>query len=299
MKKGLGMVFFLAHKSFSLLMQRGLYRTLKTKSFLFSTAHNHNKPTESSIIKTSYTITTPPYPQDQLRALVTRHVQTLDLYLASRPGAAHTRLALEQLAPVFHANNNQLILDSGCGTGRSSLALGEMYPNATIVGIDRSIVRLEKNARYNSGIMDGSSDNDSSVVVQQVADNVWLVRAELVQVWAYLWTHNIPVYKHYVLYPNPYPKYKRIQSRWYGHAAFPLLLHVAGKRLVVRSNWEQYLIEFATAVDIAKELGSRSLQTSGPLRRDSSKRPAWTNFEAKYDAVNEATYELIVEPFKQ
>jgi len=97
--------------------------------------------------------------------------------------------------------------------------------------------------------------------------NVLLVRADLIDFWfCYLqhlsssssYTHNntlLPIVKHYLLYPNPYPKLSRIKHRWYAHSSFPILLQLGGD-LIIRSNWKVYLDEFYTSiVDASQILG--------------------------------------------
>jgi len=246
---------------------------------------------------TRYTIDCPPTDTDYLENIVKKHVVNLDRYLQAKPMAAHTRQAYEQTMACIHPTE-PLILDSGCGTGRSSLQLGCLFPNSTVVGIDRSIVRLDKNRNYQA--------QESNSLVQQATENVWLVRAKLVDFWhsLILQEQYHRVQEHYILYPNPYPKKSRIPSRWYAHPSFPLILKLGGSKIVLRSNWEQYLWEFAQAVEIADTLLSGDTinyarpyvasAKEGPVLRPST-APAWTNFEAKYQEAGEPTYELILE----
>jgi tRNA (guanine-N7-)-methyltransferase len=293
---------------------------------------------------TQYTIDCPPTDPETLKTVVTKHVMSLDRYLSKKPIAGHTRAAFDQLQQqnpnlLVQSKDSKLILDSGCGTGRSSLVLGELFPDSFVIGVDRSMARLQKNSkvprkgsRYPSppetssdANEDENDDNDKdsdNILVQQVADNVWLVRAELVDFWHIMLEYDCRVQQHYMLYPNPYPKSSRLKSRWYAHPSFPLLLHLSGERLTVRSNWQQYLEEFAEAVEVVAGLECTGLPagTENPARRffESSARgdnddgddaavPAplkptvvqrspseasWTNFEEKYDKVGEATYDL-------
>src|SRR5699024_12751153 len=48
--------------------------------------------------------------------------------------------------------------------------------------------------------------------------------------------------KHYVLYPNPWPKAAHLGRRWHGHPAWRELLLLRGE-MVCRSNWRLYLDE--------------------------------------------------------
>ena len=333
---------------------------------------------------TRYTITTPRTNPVTLRRLVEKHVLTLDRYLQSKPLAEHTSQAFATLYQQWqqepfllgktnHNHNHttstntctskptRIILDSGCGTGRSSLYLGQQHPDAIVVGVDKSLARLSRrhsrpwtkamtNHHYHQHQHhhqqhqhqhqpppwtnpDGNNNNhnETTMLLRRVADNVWLVRAELVDFWR-CWSqaaHHpaLALDEHYLLYPNPYPKLEQVQRRWYAHPVFPLLLQLAGtKRLVVRSNWKIYLQEFAEATQLVEQIimtvrernhnddnnnndnnddnngtvrhsgpwrGPVTIQ--GPTRRIPTTSTALTNFEAKYDHVGEPTYELIIE----
>lgn len=306
---------------------------------------------------TQYTIDCPPTDPETLKTVVTKHVMSLDRYLSKKPIAGHTRAAFDQLQQqnpdlLVQSKDSKLILDSGCGTGRSSLVLGELFPDSFVIGVDRSMVRLQKNPKVprnrslnplplettSDVIEDESGDGDDgdggdkedkysqNILVQQVADNVWLVRAELVDFWHCLLEYDCRVQHHYMLYPNPYPKSSRLKQRWYAHPSFPLLLHLSGDRLTVRSNWQQYLQEFALAAEVVADLECTGLpagienpagrffesSTGGengvdnaaaavaPLKptvvqRSPTAQASWTNFEAKYDIVGEATFELVLQ----
>jgi tRNA (guanine-N7-)-methyltransferase len=193
---------------------------------------------------------------------------------------------------------------SGCGTARSSLILGNMYPDHLVIGIDRSLARLWRNVKFRKGDHHNSSSTveeefqkgngndicDGNVpAVQRASSNVILVRAELVDFWRLCAREEWKISKHYLLYPNPYPKKSRLKSRWYAHAAFPILLGLGGD-IVVRSNWKGYLKEFAICTNVANECMDLAYVPLGPTRRCGTN--AFTNFEQKYDNVGEPTYEL-------
>jgi tRNA G46 methylase TrmB len=317
---------------------------------------------------TRYTIVDCPATDPELlQATVHKLLRNYRRYVEYRPVAAHTQEAFAQLQAELariagtsqqtSQQNCKFILDAGCGTGRSSLVLGERFPDHIIVGVDRSLDRLGRVARdltlgmeeaavlgeevetgeENDVAMEAATEldvpegwkNDSLVRqhVQRVSPNVILVRAELMHFWRLWLEHGYKADRHFILYPNPYPKASRLKQRWYAHSAWPLLLQVSGGRpLIVRSNWRQYLDEFAQAVvhtshypeeqGVGDDDGERSAQTMsddknpyqalspvscarlythsaqvGPLRRIADTEP-WTNFEAKYDQIGEATYEL-------
>ena len=124
---------------------------------------------EVEAVSTRYTIDTPPIDPKLLRATVHRNMANFDRYLASRPIARHTADAFAQFQAALQTESDVsttgYILDSGCGTGRSSLVLGQMYPDKMIVGVDRSIDRLGRTASNLSSLADedvdgGNDDGD-------------------------------------------------------------------------------------------------------------------------------------------
>lgn len=183
-------------------------------------------------------------------------------------------------------------MSSGCGTGRSTIRLRRMYPDHTIIGVDRSLVRLSKNGVYRQQSCDLVEHDDS---------NVFFVRAELCDFWRLCLDNPIGhIQKHFILYPNPYPKAKRFQNRWYAHPGFPLIRQIGGDEIVIRSNWKAYLDDFSTAIAIAEELeGIQPIyDSSKPMILD-PKEDALTNFEKKFFDAGEIAYELRLKARKE
>jgi len=275
--------------------------------------------------RTPYTIDDndcPPTDDVMLQKIVSKHCRTLDRYLLARPVAQHTAAAFAE-TKIFVTNflkqdsSRGIILDSGCGTGQSTLALSKMYPNDVIVGIDRSLARLKKNTAFQSRDNSFSSfeseeeekDGEDHMLVQSFSDfpNVILVRAELSDFWRCSLDAGWRPRKHFVLYPNPYPKKSRLKSRWYAHPSFPLILKVGGD-IILRSNWEGYLKEFSRSVVMADEFlssdkigeeeenyaspyGSCALAGPTPTPYTTDTVPL-TKFEQKYFLCGEPVYEL-------
>lgn len=260
--------------------------------------------------KTQYTIdddVCAPTDPAELRKVVQKHCRTLDTFVRNRPIAAHTKAAFESTKEMLEskgepASSRKFILDSGCGTGRSTLLLGEQYPDHTVIGVDRSFVRLNRNSLDNE-----VEDSDTSRrPFQSLSTNVLLVRAELTDWWRCCLDDGWNIEQHHIFYPNPYPKKNRLKKRFYAHPSFPLILTIGGDKINVRSNWEGYLREFANSIvyasehydaedpdaNIAKPYIKAALQ--GPRER-TDKSVAWTNFEKKYDDAGEKTYEIVFE----
>ena len=247
----------------------------------------------------------PPTDQHLLKGLIHRSCSSIDNFLERKPIAAHTRAAFADIKD-FIDPSKKIVLDSGCGTARSTLLLGELHPDKQVIGVDRSFVRLNKNTRLANDHVQVSIEEESLRPFQAVSSNVILVRAELADFWRCCIQEGWHISHHYLLYPNPYPTKARIKQRWYGHPAFPLILQLGGE-IMVRSNWEGFLQEFAKSVEYANEYWSESCHANnyaspyleaakiGPTERINKSR-AWTNFEKKYDDIGEPTYELLLRP---
>ena len=156
-----------------------------------------------------------------------------------------------------------LILDAGCGTGRSTYKLADTYPEALIIGIDKSESRLNQLKDY----------REAGKAITQIKKNALLMRADLISQWYLMAKNNWQFEKIYLLYPNPYPKKSRIKQRFYAHAIFPYLMKLSNQ-FEIRSNWKLYLEEFAIAAKLCNRF-KIELDTLTPSI-------ALTNFEEKY-----------------
>lgn len=263
-------------------------------------------------IKTQYTIdesVCPPTRPHLLQKAVSKACASLPFFLARKPIAKHTQKAFDDVLALIEEAGLQskaIVLDSGCGTGRSTKLLADLHKNSVVIGVDRSFSRLTKSSSTSDDLERGELDQEGSKrpFCSKVADNAFLVRAELVDFWICCQNANLRVAVHYILYPNPYPTQTRLTQRWYAHPSFPLLLGLESEMIVVRSNWKGYLDEFSRSVGIAAayyqnadpvhDVATCYLKgLEGPYLRDSS-AVSWSNFEEKYDASGEPTYELRV-----
>ncbi|WP_280553377.1 SAM-dependent methyltransferase [Halomonas sp. 25-S5] len=186
-----------------------------------------------------------------------------------KPLAAHTREAFDRARDwLEHRNGASLILDAGCGVGLSTRRLAEQDPAAAVIGVDRSADRL-------------SRDHGP------LPDNALLVRADLVDFWRLALDAGWRPARHFLLYPNPYPKAAHLKMRWQGHPVLPVILALGG-RLELRSNWRLYAEEFALAVT----------QVTGVATEAEPFVPGeacLTPFEQKYDASGQALWRLVAE----
>jgi tRNA G46 methylase TrmB len=131
---------------------------------------------------------------------------------------------------IEHLAEADLILDAGCGTGQSTAELARQFPDHAVVGIDRSEARLAR--------------------APELPANAVLVRADLVDFWRFARRAGWTLQRHYLLYPNPWPKPGHLQRRWHAHPVWPDLLSLGGK-LELRTNFGVYAEEFARALELA------------------------------------------------
>jgi tRNA G46 methylase TrmB len=163
-----------------------------------------------------------------------------------------------------------VILDSGCGTGESTLNIALANPCIPVIGIDKSAARLSK--------------------AGAAPQNAFLVRAELLDFWrlalgkvkAGQW--HIPY--HALYYPNPWPKQSVATRRFHLHPIFPTLLQL-GDAIELRTNWEIYAREFAEAARIATPDCSISHEAFQP------ERPI-TAFERKYKEARQQLWRVTI-----
>ncbi len=135
---------------------------------------------------------------------------------------------------IINNTNLPIILDSGCGTGESSYILSQQNTDALIVGIDKSEKRLDKFI---------TEDNFYD------KDNLILIRADVIDVWRMIKQSNWNIKKHYLLYPNPWPKKDQLKRRWHGHPVFPEMLSLCDQ-IELRTNWQIYAEEFKFALEM-------------------------------------------------
>jgi tRNA (guanine-N7-)-methyltransferase len=214
---------------------------------------------------------------EKLDEVVQKHLS----HAFQKPYQVHTQEAFAQmdvLVQAFLVENldAEIILDACCGVGQSTRILAKENPQALVVGVDKSDHRINKN-------VEGFDVDDGFT-----ADNFHLVRADLNDFYRLVKQANWPVSKHYILYPNPWPKSKHLQRRWHGSAVFPQMTSI-GQQLILRSNWRIYLAEFQQAaklVDLQGEILSLPVVDSSL---------ALTPFEAKFQGSGQACWQLTLQ----
>ena len=158
-----------------------------------------------------------------------------------------------------------IILDSGCGIGYSSQLLAEQHPEHWVLGIDQSVHRLAKAEQ------------------QKQPDNLLLIRANLIDFWRLAVAAKWILDKHYLLYPNPWPKKQHLKRRWHGHPVWPDLVALGGQ-LELRTNWLIYGLEMHRALELSG-IEADSVESFSP-------ETYLTPFEQKYHLSGQELYRL-------
>jgi tRNA G46 methylase TrmB len=201
---------------------------------------------------------------ENLAKLVTRHL----LHSTQKPYNQHTLEAFQEVQEWLGDWRGELILDSCCGVGESTAIIAQQHPQAKVIGVDKSALRINKHSHYAAS-----------------SGNYRVVRADLNDFWRLAIAAKWQLFRHYLLYPNPYPKASQLHKRWHASAAFADIIKLGGQ-LEVRSNWQVYVQEFAAALKVA-EIDCKAMPYSHEL--------AITPFERKYWASGQSSWHLIVQ----
>jgi tRNA G46 methylase TrmB len=156
----------------------------------------------------------------QLDTIVKRHLE--HTWKALTP--EHTEMAFGRIYPLLR--DRRIVLDSGCGNGKSTENIALLHPDCIVIGVDKSAHRLGCGS--------------------QISSNAYLVRADMFYFWGLIQDHDLEVRKHYLLYPNPWPKPSLFKRRIHAHPAFHALVKIS-REIELRTNWDVYAKEFAAA----------------------------------------------------
>lgn len=199
---------------------------------------------------------------EHLAAAVAKHAATV----YRKPFMQYNRDAFDASMTAWRdAGERPLILDAGCGVGLSTRHLATCFPDHFVIGVDQSADRLSRNTIWHGNI----------------PTNFTLVRADLVDYWRLMHAAGVYPVRHYILYPNPWPKIGQLGRRWHGHPVFPAIAALGGQ-FECRSNWQIYVEECAAALT----------QLTGQEVRAERYVPAMhiTPFEEKYAASGQDLY---------
>lgn len=173
-----------------------------------------------------------------------------------------------------------LDVEIGCGVGLHSVNYALQNPKRTLIAIDRSEVRMGK-------MLDRMAQTGEVSNLIPIRENaIWFVAHEI---------QPDSVENYFFLYPNPYPKKKQANKRWY---RMPFMQHVLATlkkkgRIHMATNMKYYAEE--TEEFMTKEWGLKFVGKQIYSSIDECPFPARTHFEKKYLERGETCWNLIFE----
>jgi tRNA G46 methylase TrmB len=195
---------------------------------------------------------------NNLSVIVQKHLKSHFL----KPIADHTQKAFDKAHDYWlQLGRPKIVMDSACGTAESTRFLSSQYKESLVIGLDQSSKRLM------------NSNN------QSLPENMLLLRCDCTDFWRLAEQADWRCEKHFLLYPNPYPKPQHIQRRWHGHPTFSSLLSIS-ESIELRTNWEIYAREFTEALIFSGRKATLSIYQP---------EQAITAFERKYQLYGSET----------
>ncbi len=203
---------------------------------------------------------------EHLAARVARHLAAP----FRKPFSDYNRNALD-LSLAGWDGRAPLVLDAGCGVGHSTIELARRHPDHWVIGVDQSEDRLNRRKPYPAAML---------------PQNMVFVRADLVDYWRLLAEAGVSLARHYILYPNPWPKIGHLARRWHAHPVFPFIPMLGGA-LECRSNWRVYAHEFALALSLVtgRDPVCETFEAASPL----------TPFERKYRDSGQILFRVTID----
>jgi len=224
---------------------------------------------------------------EKLQEVVQRHLNTQ----SQKPIQPHTEHAFEQVQNWLASHGNKpIVLDSCCGIGESTWRLAEAHKDCLIIGVDKSLARLEKHGQqreYRHYFGEKQPQEQKAVetapVQFQACDNYCVVRADVIDFWRLIRRAEWQIQAHYLFYPNPYPKGSQLQKRWHASPSFQDIIAIGGQ-LTVRSNWQIYIEEFSAALAL--------LERDNTVSQVPQTTP-FTPFERKYWNSGQQSWQVV------
>ena len=204
--------------------------------------------------------------QNGIHENLLKYIKRYSLTNYQRPPRTFTVDNIEKIKSWLEGDN--FIFDLCCGVGESSYQLASRYPERKILGIDKSLSRIERRNDF-------KVDNSNILLIQDdMFDLIPLLYQEL----------RAQVLEVHIYYPNPWPKNTHLKRRIHANPVAPFLFALTDT-FTLRSNWSIYLEEFAFSAQYF-------LDKESHVREIEVKENYITPFEKKYALSGQQIYEL-------
>lgn len=174
--------------------------------------------------------------------------------------------------------SRSLDIEIGCGVGLHAVEYCLKNPNRILIAVDRSAMRMGK-------MRDRMAENGGVPNLIPIRENaVWFL------------THQIPknsVENVFFLYPNPYPKKKQANQRWYQMPFMDQVISTLNKKGKIHfaTNMKYYAEEAENFM--TQEWGMKLIQKDVYASIDEAPFAPRTHFEKKYLERGETCWNLI------
>lgn len=173
-----------------------------------------------------------------------------------------------------------LDVEIGCGVGLHTVNYALHHTDRIMVGVDRSEVRMKK-------MLDRMAEHGNPTNLIPIRENaIWFLSHEI---------EDNRVENYFFLYPNPYPKKKQANMRWY---QMPFMAHVLATlkkkgKIHFATNMKYYAegaIEYMTKIWKMKLIKKEEYSSLDEIPFEPR-----THFEKKYLARGETCWNLVFE----
>lgn len=184
------------------------------------------------------------------------------------------------LIAQFLSKQKNLSIEIGCGVGLHPIEYAKSHKPDQIIAIERTKIKFNKFLNhFNSQLKKDPELNQYLLPIH--GDGLAFV-IEFIK--------KQSVCKYFLLHPNPYPKSRQLNKRWYAMPAMSALIESLkpGGHIYISTNQEYYYKE---ALDYMQNTWKLSLEQNNTYYKDDIKGK--THFEKKYLKRGDAIYSVV------
>ncbi len=168
----------------------------------------------------------------------------------------------------YFENENEVVLEVGCGRGDYSIRLAERFPNKNFIGVDVKGDRIWTGA---------------NTVLKQEIQNVAFLRASAKELTSYFGEHSIA--EIWIPFPDPFPKKRGVRKRVTSPhflEVYQSILKKAGKVHLKTDD----LVFYERCYEIVKEMNLKVHVSSSNIYEDNGLDSSITEIRTKYEEMH-------------